>query len=346
VQTRSPDALSEELVVAGDRFRASSSQFKDGMPHVRAACLSARSLSAPPGRRGPVRLTTLGLYWQLLCPYQTTVCQPEGPLGTEPAKLLLVRTDRLYFHHEFTPRRNAGIMTSPRMWAVIAFMCALGPMSLLGQVNPSGPSRSLDRQLQALLDAGAANSSDPELLLKVSDLYLDIGDEVERGTDKRVAAYEAGARLAKQAWQLQDSNAEAHYLYAANLGSAAQLKGVMASALTVRELKAHVARALTLRSNHAPSLHMMGMMLEELPWVLGGNKNEALVYLKRAVAADPDYDHARLDLAKAYLKRHDSASSRHELAMIVNRSRPSRHLEEAKRLLATLDSLKPPTASP
>jgi len=79
---------------------------------------------------------------------------------------------------------------------------------------------------------------------------------------------------------------------------------------------------------------------------LGGNKNEALIYLKRAVAADPDYDHARLDLAKAYLKRHDSASSRHELAMIVNRSRPSRHLEEAKRLLATLDSLKPPTASP
>jgi tetratricopeptide (TPR) repeat protein len=233
-------------------------------------------------------------------------------------------------------------MRSLGLWAAIALMSAVGPLSLFAQVTRPEPSRSLDRQLQALLDAGAANSSDPALLLKASDLYLDIGDEVERGTDTRVAAYEAGARLAQHAWQLQDSNAEAHYLYAANLGSAAQLKGVMASAFTVRELKAHVARALALRPHHAPSLHMMGMMLEELPWILGGDKKEALIYLKRAVAADPDYDHARLDLAKAFLKRHDPESARHELTMIVNRSQPSRYFEEAKQGLASLDSLKPP----
>jgi thioredoxin-like negative regulator of GroEL len=225
---------------------------------------------------------------------------------------------------------------------MIALLSAFGPLSVYPQVTMSEPSRSLDGQLQVLLDAGAATSADPALLLKASDLYLHIGDDVERGRDTRVAAYEAGARLAQRAWQLEDTNAEAHYLYAANLGSAAQLKGVMASAFTVRELKAHVARALTLRPHHAPSLHMMGMMLEELPWILGGDKKEAVIYLKRAVAADPEYDHARLDLAKAFLKRDDPESGRHELALIVSRGQPSRYFEEAKRRLASLDSLKTP----
>jgi TPR repeat protein len=77
----------------------------------------------------------------------------------------------------------------------------------------------------------------------------------------------------------------------------------MASALTVSELKAHVRRALEMKQDHAPALHMMGMMLEELPWFLGSDREGALNYLKRAVAVDPGYTHARLDLAKAYIKR-------------------------------------------
>jgi hypothetical protein len=52
----------------------------------------------------------------------------------------------------------------------------------------------------------------------------------------------------------------------------------MASALTVSELKAHVRRALELKQDYAPALHMMGMMLEELPWFLGGDREGALTY--------------------------------------------------------------------
>jgi hypothetical protein len=231
-------------------------------------------------------------------------------------------------------------MTVRRLSSVLILIAILAPSSLMAQ-QPPPVSPSMDQQLAALLDAGVSHSSEPQLLLKASDLYLEIGNDTERNADKRIAAYQEGARLARRAWQLRESNAEAHYLYAANLGSAAQLKGVMASALTIRELKVHVSRALELRPDHAPSLHMMGMILEELPWMLGGDAQIALTYLQRAVAVDPKYDHARLDLAKAYIRRQAPDAARRELTVILTRSHSNgtnRHYSEATQLLASLDS--------
>jgi tetratricopeptide (TPR) repeat protein len=212
-------------------------------------------------------------------------------------------------------------------------------------LSSDSTASGLEQQLQALLAQKTQRSSDPGFLVHLANLYLDLGDDAYSEESKRRAAYEEGARIAREAINLQEQNAQAHYLYAANLGNAAQLKGGMASALTVSELKAHVRRALELKQDDAPALHMMGMMLEELPWFLGGNKEGALTYLKRAVAVDPGYTHARLDLAKAYIKRRDADAARRELAVILQGSLPSessnkdwRHRDEASRLLASLRS--------
>lgn len=221
-----------------------------------------------------------------------------------------------------------------------AFMFAWG---LLGQPYPSVPSpQSPEDELRHLFAANADKSSDPAVLVKLASLYLNLGDDDYTDVEKRRTAYESGARTAKRALELQNANAEAHYLYAANLGSAAHLKGMMASVLTIQDLKYHVNRALELQKDHAPSLHMMGRMLDELPWVMGGDSQAALGYLQRAVAVDPSYTHARLDLAKAYLKRNDVASARRELHNILEASPTpsgqSRHGKEARALLNSLES--------
>lgn len=209
--------------------------------------------------------------------------------------------------------------------------------------SSSSQPKALEHELQMLLANRAQVSSDPELLVRLADLYLDIGDELYSEETKRRAAYEEGARIARRAIDLDESSAQAHYLYAANLGSAAQLKGVMASALTVNDLKRHVRRTLELNPNHAPALHMMGMMLEELPWILGGDAEAALTYLNKAVATDPQYIHARLDLGKAYMKRQQIDAARHELNTIVNQAplrdqsaSEQRYSQEARQLLASL----------
>ena len=222
-------------------------------------------------------------------------------------------------------------------------LIGMGSPSIAGATDPVTAEPSLQETLTQLLAQKEQHASNPSFLVRLADVYLDLGDDPAGKESARKAFYDEGAKAAKQAIDLQEQNAEAHYLYAANLGSAAQLTGLMASALTVKELKQHVDRALALNPRYAAALHMKGMMLEELPWVLGGDADGALAHLKRAVAAKPDYVHARLDLAKIYLKRKDQAAARKELDTILSRplsptasGSERRHREEAQQLLNTL----------
>jgi tetratricopeptide (TPR) repeat protein len=226
---------------------------------------------------------------------------------------------------------------------VAVVLVAMGPVvgaETTGDA-PAGPS--LQAQLEQMLAQKTQHASDPDFLVRLADVYLDLGDSLVGEQAKRRVAYEEGAKAAREAIEVQEHNAEAHYLYAANLGSSTQLTGLMASALTVQELKRHVDRALALHPNHAAALHMKGMILEELPWFLGGDAEGALTHLRRAVAANPSYVHARLDLAKAYMKRKNPAAARKELDAILSRPLSAtasasnrRYWEEAQRLRNTL----------
>ena len=229
---------------------------------------------------------------------------------------------------------------------LIVALLGMGRTLSASAIDDVAVEHSLQDTLKQLLAQKEQRASDPSVHVRLADVYLDLGDEPTGEQSVRKAFYDKGAQAAKQAITLQEQNADAHYLYAANLGSGAQLTGLMASAFTVKELKQHVDRALALNPSHAAALHMKGMMLEELPWVLGGDADGALAHLKRAVATKPDYVHARLDLAKIYLKRKDQVSARKELDAILSyplsptaSASERRHREEAQRLL---NSLKKP----
>ena len=152
---------------------------------------------------------------------------------------------------------------------------------LAGALEPAyAARRSAMEDLDRLVKARGHESSNPAVLVKLSELYLDVGPEGYTDATQR--------------------------------------------------LKMHVTRALELQKDHAQALHMMGRMLDELPWILGGDAEAALRYLKHAVQADPRYEHARLDLAKAYLKRNDVASARLELQTLIG-SAPTSHHDAANR---------------
>lgn len=168
--------------------------------------------------------------------------------------------------------------------------------------NSDSPE-DLEQELQYLLSTGKAKSQDPEDLRRLASLYLDLGYGWYVDREKKLATFQEGARLAKKALEQQESSADAHFLYAANLGSVTELKGVMFGALTVQELKLHVRRALELDATFAPAHHMLGRMYEELPWFLGGDQEAAGEHLKKAVSLDGRYAPAHLDLGRWYLNQ-------------------------------------------
>ena len=224
------------------------------------------------------------------------------------------------------------------------FLCVCS-ICLFNNVLAAAEEGTHQGMLPVLLAETKELKPDSIILLRMADIYLERGDDESSNKSDRLAAYAQGARYAQQALALDEKNAHAHYLYAANLGSAAQLKGMMVSALTVQNLKRHIRRTLELNPNHAEALHMMGMMLEELPWMLGGDRDSALNYLRRAVAVDPNDASARLDLAKVYIKRKDVEAARKELDILLTQSLPPdaslsdrRHREEALHMRESLQN--------
>ena len=235
--------------------------------------------------------------------------------------------------------RKMRVLAGCLVVVLTALSVFAGPPAL-----PPDYPQSLERDLDALLAVQSQQSSDPGFLLKLANTYFDMGSDLLTDDEKRIMAYEEAARLAQRALELKEADAGAHFLYAAALGKAADLKGVTASLLSLEEMRVHLTRALELQPNHVPSIHMAGMMLEELPRFMGGNPEAALEYLERAVSLDPTYTHARLNLAKMYLKRKKPALAKRELRAVVNMDRPrdpygwaKEYRPEAERLLGLLN---------
>lgn len=227
------------------------------------------------------------------------------------------------------------------LWLVVG----AGPVFGQRHEMPSGYPQSLEADVQALLSRMGEGKPSPELLVQLSSTYFDLADDWLKDDTKRLEAYEAGAKAAKQAYEIDDSNADAHFFHAVNLGSAALLKSVVNVVMVVNEVKRCVLHAIELNPKHAPSLQMMGGLLIELPWFLGGDEKQAQAYLERAIAADGNYTKARILVAKLYRKQGRVADAKVQLEAVIRADRPHyryvwerTYKPEAERLLKELSS--------
>ena len=203
------------------------------------------------------------------------------------------------------------------------WLCLMGaiplvlPPLVLGQDKETGPE-ALQEELEGFLNRGVPESGDVNGLLQLAAVYLDLGYGVYVEPSKKMTAFQEGARLAKKALSIQESSSDAHFLYAANLGSAAEIEGLVSSALTIQELQRHVHRVLELDETYAPAHHMLGRMYEELPWFLGGDQAAAGDHLREAVKLNPLCAPARLDWARWLLRQGQEDEARKELTIVIN----------------------------
>jgi len=129
---------------------------------------------------------------------------------------------------------------------------------------PAGYPQSLEADLASLLGRLRDGDVTSGLLVQLASTYFDLADDLLTDEKRRRTAFEAGAKAAEQAFQLDDSNADAHFFHAANLGSAERLRGIANAAMVVKEIKHCAMRAIELNPKHAQALQMMGGLLMEL----------------------------------------------------------------------------------
>ncbi|BFU94246.1 MAG: protein of unknown function [Nitrospira sp.] len=218
-----------------------------------------------------------------------------------------------------------------------------GPAGAQRNEMPAGYPQTLERDLQVLLERVREGKPSPSLLVKLSETYFDLADDLLTDEAKRLAAYDAGAEAAKQAFETDDRLADAHFFHALNIGSAARLRGVTNAAFAVKEIKHCAQRAIELEPQHSQALQMMGGLLMEIPWILGGSDKKAQDYLERSVAVDGNFANARIMLAKLYLKQGRREEAKKQLEAVVHFDRPHyrytwerKYKPEAERMLREL----------
>ncbi len=210
------------------------------------------------------------------------------------------------------------------MCGVVLIAVLFGAVHAQAQRNemPAGYPQSLEADLDALLGRTRTGTVSSGLLVQLASTYFDLADDLLTDDKRRQEAYEAGASAAEQAFKLDDSNADAHFFHAANLGSAQRLRGLTNAAMVVKELKRCALRAIELNPRHAQALQMMGGLLMELPWLLGGDEKAAQTYLERAIAADGNFTNARILVAKLYKKQGRVDDARRQLEAVIRAEAP------------------------
>jgi tetratricopeptide (TPR) repeat protein len=201
------------------------------------------------------------------------------------------------------------------------------------------PSR-IDRARE-LLETEVARTPTLEALLLLSWGHLAWADYRATTTDGKLASYERGRDVARRAIELAPRSPEAHLWYAANLGRWAITKGKLNAAFLLSTLKAEIHTILELDSNHVPGLALAGSFYLETPRLFGGDVARAEGYLRKALALDPHFTRARLELARCLIEQRRNDEAREQLKLVIDEPRPSyvadwvmRHRPTAERLLA------------
>lgn len=107
-----------------------------------------------------------------------------------------------------------------------------------------------------------------------------------------------GLALAEAAVSARGNDARAHFALFCHLARHAEMEGVSMGALaTVKRMEAAVDRALELEPQYLDAIIGKGVLLIELPWMMGGDEDRGEEMLREAIALDPSFAPARERLA-------------------------------------------------
>jgi tetratricopeptide (TPR) repeat protein len=246
-------------------------------------------------------------------------------------------------------------MRRPLLLLALLLLAGVAPAAAQ-TASPAETARALLRQYQEdparidhardLLEAHVARGGAADLptLLALARAWFLLGEERAKTEDDKIAAYARARDYAKRATELAPKDPDAHLWYAITLGSWSQAKGLLRSALGLRELRKEVDIVLRLDPNNIEAHIMAGSIARELPVVLGGSAREAEEHFKTAQRLDPRLTGVRIELAQLYINTGRYTEARQQLQSVLAEraptDRPRWTLKEVPRARQMLESIR------
>jgi hypothetical protein len=186
--------------------------------------------------------------------------------------------------------------------------------------------KALDTYQAAL----ALDTTNYEVLWRISRAYIDIGEHLPAKTDlekdKQLQTYEKALQFANKAVAADPNGSMGYARRAIANGRIALFKGVWESLDLVKKTRADCEKAIALDPNNASAYYVLGrthMKVSEKPkiirWPLGlgwANLDDAVKNYEKAIALRPDFIMYRLDCARAYIELEEYDKARAHLDTI------------------------------
>lgn len=184
--------------------------------------------------------------------------------------------------------------------------------------------------LEKYLEALNNDSTNAEILWRISRAYVDIGEHLVTKTEEekqeQLKTYELSLAYAERAVRADPGSSMAPTRRAIAKGRIALFKGIWESLNLVKQTRADVDSALARDPTNDVANYMMGrvhMKVSEKPrifrWPLGlgwASTEEAIEYFEKAISLKPNFIMYLLDCARAHVEEDEFEKARGHLTSI------------------------------
>jgi tetratricopeptide (TPR) repeat protein len=193
------------------------------------------------------------------------------------------------------------------------------------------------------LEAALSRDRQVDTMVMLAFVHFLYGDVRATTTEDKLAAYDRGREIGKRAVELAPRNPEAHVWYGINTGRWGLTKGVMRSLFLLPTVRQEVDATLALDPRNLRALALSGNVFLEVPGLFGGDRDKAEEQFRKALAIDPHFTVARVDLARVLIAKGRYADARQELQRVIDERAPNsiadwtvKDLPRARELLASI----------
>jgi tetratricopeptide (TPR) repeat protein len=201
----------------------------------------------------------------------------------------------------------------------------------------------IDRARDAL-EAALQRDRQVETMVMLSYVHFLYGDVRATTDDDKLAAYDRGREIGRRAVELAPRSHDAHVWYAINTARWGQTKGIMRSLFLLPTVREEIDIILALDPGSVRGHSLAGNVMLELPGIVGGDRAKAEEHFRKALATDPRFTVARVDLARALIAGGRSDDARRELQRVIAERTPTLIADwtakDLPRARALLESIK------
>jgi tetratricopeptide (TPR) repeat protein len=181
---------------------------------------------------------------------------------------------------------------------------------------------ALDRARDAL-EAALQRDRQVDTMVMLSYVHFLYGDVRATTTEDKLAAYDRGREIGRRAVELAPKNHDAHLWYAINTGRWGQTKGIMRSLFLLPTVREEIDIILGLDPRSVRGNSLAGNVMLELPGLVGGDRAKAEEHFRKALATDPKFTVARVDLARVLIATGRYDEARRELQSVIAERAPT-----------------------